>query len=285
MNEHIYLYGITWATSSLSGPTRGLDPRYPVALIFFGQLAALASLVGLDNFDPSKLQEGTTDVKWLAEVAVRHNEILSDLARRWPVLPLRLGTLFESRASLLAKMAQYEDWAADFLRRLGDRREWAVKVYLDEARAKEGLLPVSSSAPHEVEHGILSETAAGKGTHYLDAQRQRGQRRREIQAAVRRELSLVESRLQEFADSWRQLLPLPSALADRREKMIWNGAFLLSEARRPPFQAACEDLQRDLEPKGLILARSGPWPPYHFCPLPPPERENHDAVSTGYQPQ
>jgi hypothetical protein len=221
-----------------------------VALERCGQVAGVTSRVGLDRFDVAKLQAGNTDLKWLSEVAVRHHEIVANVAQDRPVLPLRMGTLFESRASLLGKLAHYEVPVADFLRRLGDGQEWAVKVYLGGKRAEDPLPPKSFSS----------------GAQYLAGKRQLAQRRQETQVAARRALPTLEARLQTLADAWQRLRPLPAALTGRAERMTYHGAFLLTRSGRQAFCAACEDFGRRLAPEGLILEVSGPWPPYHFCP-------------------
>ena len=136
-DRRYYLYAMTWANCSAADFGPGVDPRFAVELTQCGPLAALTSRVGLDRFDIGKLQAGSADVRWLSEVAVRHHEVVAKLAESWPVLPLRMGTLFDSQISLRARMAQHEAQAADFLRRLGDRQEWALKVYLGEQRAEQ----------------------------------------------------------------------------------------------------------------------------------------------------
>ena len=101
MDDPYYLYALTRAGAVPQAEERrlgpGIDPRYPVALIPYGRLAALVSRVGLDVFDIEKLQEGTAELQWLSQIAVRHHEIIAALARRAAVLPMRLGVLFESR--------------------------------------------------------------------------------------------------------------------------------------------------------------------------------------------
>jgi hypothetical protein len=145
MDEHYYLYALTRADCLANGLGRGVDPRYAVELIPCGQLAALASRVGLDEFDVAKLEEGSADLPWLSQVAVRHNEIIAAAAQDSPVLPMRLGALFQSRSSLIDKMARHETDAAKVLRGLEGRQEWAVKVYVDADRAEKAVL--SSPAP------------------------------------------------------------------------------------------------------------------------------------------
>jgi hypothetical protein len=283
MDELYYLYAITWEHGSLPEPTAGVDPRFAVECVPCGRVAGLASRVGWDENDLRKLQPESTDVAWLSAVAVRHNEIAAALASRWPLLPLRLGTLFRSRHSLQHKLAAREAAVAEFLRELGDRREWAVKVFLDETRAEaslpRGLSQFSSSrgrsqfSPRPCfarctkwDGPPPNSVAAGKGTQYLTGRQLQDRRRHAVQAAVGEELLALEACLRGQADAWRRLRELPAALTNRAERMIWNGAFLLAAARRRQFQGECDRLRGELDPSGLLLELSGPWPPYHFCP-------------------
>ncbi len=247
MNESYYLYALTSVHSRAGGLGPGVDPRFAVELVPCGPLAAAASPIGLDEFDPAKLQQGTADLAWLSQVAVRHNEIIAALARQRAVLPMRLGVIFQSRDSLLARLTPYSAAAAAFLRQLGDRQEWAVKLYIRPAEKTENL-------------GIAG------GAQYLAAQGLRLQRRRAAGSAASAAAATIETRLGRLADSWRRLDVLPHALTNRRENMAWNGAFLLPKAAIGPFQAACGQLHDELAPEGLMVEPSGPWPPYHFCP-------------------
>ena len=163
MNEHDYLYALTWANCPLADFGLGVDPRFAVELVGYGQLAAVTSRVGWDQVDLAKLQEGTVDVQWMSKVAVRHNEIIGVLARHVPVLPMRLGILFESQSSLIAKLTSCEADTAKFLRYLADRQEWAVKIYVDEDRAEKAILshpPARSSGRRDPPH---QATVASRG--------------------------------------------------------------------------------------------------------------------------
>jgi len=281
MSEHHYLYGIARANCPLPAAGPGVDPRFPVELARCGQLAALASRVGLDRFDLTRLQAGTTDLPWLSEVAVRHNAILTEAAKCGPLLPLRLGTVFHGRDSLLEKVAQHQVRVVEFLRSLGDRHEWAVKVYLDEVLAQRELLVAGFHAGGASDPPDGAGAARGQGALYLQARQQQKARLQQLQAVVRRELLTVEKLLQGLADAWRQLLTLPRALLSRPEKMAANGAYLLARSGEASFQTACGQLQNALAPKGLILETSGPWPAYHFCPTLDPEEEPHAVASPG----
>lgn len=266
MDENYYLYAITWAEAAPPRQQRGADPRFPVQSLRCGPLAAVVSRVGLDQFDPAKLQEGTADLAWLSEVALRHNTIVDEMARRWPTLPMRLGTLFQSEASLRSKIAEHGARVVEFLRSLGDRQEWAVKAYLSDGLAENDLPSARESSGHPTT-APPGEAASGcAGTQYLVARRRQSDRHHEMQVALKQDLAEVEARLAACTDAWCRLRPLSSSLTGRQERMVWNGAFLLSSECRRSFQAACDELAAGFHVNSLTLEATGPWPPYHFCP-------------------
>ena len=136
-------------------------------------------------------------------------------------------------------------------------------MYLDSDAPPAKIEPVAGQAPPRC-----------GGAEYLAAKGQRLQRRRQAEARARQSAAAVEDRLKDMADSWRRLDPLPHALTNRRETMVWNGAFLLPKSKFGPFQAACDQLRGELTPGGLSVELTGPWPPYHFCPSFEPRDED-----------
>lgn len=263
MTERYYLYAVTWPDCSAESFGLGVDPRFPVELVGHGRIAALSSRVGLDQFDVAKLQQGTADLRWLSKVAVRHHEITGALARQWPALPARLGTLFVSRDSLVDKLARCEAHAAGLLQRLGDRQEWATKIYVVEDSHAAGEAARPSDAAR-----------AGAGAQYLAAKGKRLEHRRRVEATIRETVAAVEARLQSIADAWHRLRPLPATLTNRPEKMVWNAAFLVSRDALAAFQSDCTQLGDELSGNGLLLETTGPWPVYHFCPTLEPEGQS-----------
>ena len=268
MDELYYLYALTRADCPPLDRAKGVDPRYEVEMIRCGRIAGLTSRVGLDDFDLTKMQEGTADLKWLSRIALRHNEIVHQLAEAGPVLPLRLGALFRGKTSLATRLAQCEARVAGFLESLGDRREWAAKIYLDRPRAERALLKDVEPQSHRdtVALGAGEAAGGGVGTSYLTARRERLNRSGQLQSLVRQELLTAEARLGRACPEWRRLRPLSSELTERPESMVWNAAFLVSRADEPRFRAAGDRLRDDLAPNGLLLEVTGPWPVYHFCP-------------------
>ena len=140
MNDlHYYQYAFAQPDCRVQEIGPGVDARFDVELIGEGPIAAVVSQVGLDQFAPEKLQGKTPEeIRWLGQIAARHNEIICQAANSSAVLPLRLGTVFRTRDSLRATLSRHRPAVADFLRQLGDRQEWGIKLYLkkDPNRAR-----------------------------------------------------------------------------------------------------------------------------------------------------
>jgi hypothetical protein len=238
----------------------GVDARFPVELVCDGPIAAVVSRIGLDHFVPDKLQGRTADeVRWLGQIAARHNEIICQAAQSSTVLPLRLGTLFRSRDSLRAALARSGPTVVGFLRRFRQRREWGVKLYWKKSPRESMMQHAGPAAPH---YGPAART----GTGYLTQKKSELTERRQLRAGVYETLQTVEQRLSARAEDYRRIRTLPSELTGRSEEMVFNAAFLLPSSAQEPWSEIVERVGQEISGQGLLLELSGPWPPYHFCP-------------------
>jgi hypothetical protein len=238
----------------------GVDARFAVELICDGPIAAVASRIGLDRFEPDKLQGRTAEeVRWLGQIAARHNQIICQAAESSTVLPLRLGTLFRSRDSLRVALARSAPTVGGFLRRFRQRREWGVKLYWKKSPRENMLRHDGPAAPHYA-------AAAPSGTGYLAQKKSELAERRELRAGVHQTLQTVEQRLSAKAEDYRRIRTLPSELTGRSEEMVFNAAFLLSSSAQESWSEIIERVRQEVSGKGLLLELSNPWPPYHFCP-------------------
>jgi hypothetical protein len=152
MNDLCYCqYAFTRPECRVEEIGPGVDPRFCVELIREGPIAALTSHVGLDQFAPERLQGKTAeDLQWLGKIAARHNEIICQAADSAAVLPLRLGTLYRSRGSLQDVLLRCRSTVAEALERLGNRREWGVKLYLEKRRSKPTPDHSGPPPPHDL---------------------------------------------------------------------------------------------------------------------------------------
>jgi hypothetical protein len=263
----------------------GVDPHFHVELIREGPIAAVVSRVGLDQFDPERLQgKKAEDIQWLGKIAARHNEIICQAATSSAVLPLRLGTVFRSRESLQAMLVRWQATVAKLLEQLGNRQEWGVKLYLEKHRLEPIPGHIGPPPPHYLARTDPScdrklpsanQRPAGNtnpspsttsGTTYLTQKKALLDARRELRASVYQTIQTVEQCLASKAEHYCRIRNLPSDLTGRTEEMVFNAAFLLPSSSQASWLEAVQNVHRDVQSKGLVLEASGPWPPYHFCP-------------------
>ena len=261
-DQHYYQYAFARPGCSVREIGPGVDPRFQVEVVCDGPIAAVASRIGLDRFDVKKLQgETAEDIGWLNQVAIRHHEIVRQAAKSSPVLPLRLGTIFRSQASLLAAAARCQETVADFLHALGDRQEWAVKLYLE-------MQSVEETAGHGSSPPLDRAPRAGVGAEYMKRKKAQLQRHRELRAGQQEEIRGVEHELKTGTDGCCRVRLLPAGLTGRSEKMVFNAAFLLPPSQVKSWLATVGRVRDSVRRKGLLLEVTGPSPPYHFCPTP-----------------
>ena len=94
-DEVLYLYAVT--DSDIEDveviEMRAVDGA-PVHVIAEASVAAVVSAVDADRFSESAVRHSMEDLHWLETIARAHNAVVSDLARRRPVAPVRLATMF-----------------------------------------------------------------------------------------------------------------------------------------------------------------------------------------------
>ena len=92
-------------------------------------LTVLVSDVNMAEFGEAALRENLENMKWLDEVAREHHYVIDAAARLFPLLPVRLATVYSGDEALRAALAEHNAQLLDALRRVGGRVEWGVKAY------------------------------------------------------------------------------------------------------------------------------------------------------------
>ena len=146
------------------------------------------------------------------------------------------------------------------LEQLGNRQEWGVKLYLERRWCE---LPPADAGPPPPHYTGPQRT----GTAYLAEKKAQRDSRRELRAGVQQMIQSVEQCLAGKAEHYCRIGNLPGNLTGRNEEMVFNAAFLLSSSAQASWLEAVQNVGRDVQSKGLALEVSGPWPPYHFCPV------------------
>lgn len=250
----LYVYAIT-RTGNLPG-CEGVDGMTRFGSVDADGVSAVYSAVDRASFSQEAIDARARDLEWLGAIGYRHQEVVSDLMANGAVVPLRAFTLFSTSEALLGYLRENQDRLAAALERLDGMREWTLRVEFEPERWKEALsrrVPALASLEEEI------ETAAPGKAFLLRKKRDEERKRasRESEQSVVTEIEGVISdrlRCQTFCET-------------RQER---EGAFPQINVLLPrDEEGRLEDLRRELAGRyaeeGVVLAITGPWPPYTFA--------------------
>jgi len=256
-----YLYGILPASVSVP-PLVGMDGHSALVIVVEEGLAALASLVPLEEFGAEPLRRHLEDPRWTEEKVRHHERIVEAAMVETPILPMRFGTIFLNLEGVRQMLRENAVRFREGLAYLQGKEEWGVKGFSDRRRLREAMC---SKDPELVR---LSEglDALSPGRAFL------ARRRLEELAAAKGEAREAEvARAVEEAIT-RQVVdlvrkpPLPRQATGRRQEMILHLVCLLRKDQVKGFLALISRLNSTCEAEGFELLATGPWPPYHFTP-------------------
>lgn len=240
----------------------GLDDS-PVALEqnSGAAVAALVSRVDATVYAGGAMESRASDVDWVGPRAVAHDAVLSWASESGGVVPFPMFTLFASAESVRAMLREREAVLDDLLARVAPCQEWTVRLFRLDDRAIAALGLTSPAIAELAERA----QAAAPGQRYLlerKADEVRGVELRRVSLESAREAFDALSALGERAV--RDALPAAPSGARPAGVAVLDASFLVRRDRVEAFRAAAGELAARLEPRGLRVELSGPWPPYHF---------------------
>jgi gas vesicle protein GvpL/GvpF len=249
-----YVYALVEADTEppLASFPEGLPGAGPPRLLAVGErLWLLVADAPLDRYGQKAIDRSLHDLEWVSACAVGHERMVEHLTGRVTVLPMKLFTLFRSDARARAHATGARARWTALLRRVRGRREWGVRISLDEGRARVAARARAKGPTR----------AVGQGTRFLMA-------RKSEQAEIRR----LGERARTAAEGAFAGLSRLAREARRREtpsgelggRLLLDAVFLVDEGRAERFEQAARRLAERLDGDGYRLVLTGPWPVYSF---------------------
>lgn len=260
MTERLcYVYGVVGASLETATAPAGIDGG-AVTLIPSGDVSALTTLVGADDYAPDKVERLTADVDWVSERAKAHDMVLTWASDNGAVIPFPMWTLFSDAKAVTAMLSTRMPELRSTFARIADGREFIVRVYVQAAVLKDNLGELSPELT-----ALQAEAAKAKpGQKYLLERKIDNLRRdagRDVSARVAEEIhaalraASMESALEQ---------PVNSGAPREQGRAILNASFLVAPSRVVEFQRALTAMVQKYEASGFKFDFTGPWPPYHF---------------------
>jgi hypothetical protein len=165
------------------------------------------------------------------------------------VLPLRFGTVVPDEAAAQRLLQAHATAAREQLRRIGDTREWGVKL----VRSLDGEPVAVGSRPGD-RRGVT-------GTEYLTRRRQAMEQQETAEADAARVAEVLQETLRPHVTESLRRGGSPGS------SLLLDLAVLVRPDAEAALLAASAELRERLAASGFGVEVSGPWPPYSFVSL------------------
>lgn len=256
----VYLYCVASSKQVKQIEGGGIDKEYPIFVKNSKDVAAVLSLVNRADFTGPAGESNLKSIEWIGPRAYRHDVVVKEVMELSPVLPARFGTIFSSQEALEIFLESHGEEISRFLSFVADKEEWSVKGYIDKKKAIRKL--VSMALTQEAEQ--LNKLPAG--TRYFKEKLLEDKARKELKSWLKDVLNSMAAPLISFASEYSECKLLSREATGKDLDMVLNRAFLVPRNSVKEFHRRVDQMNTAHLQNGLILERSGPWPPYNFCP-------------------
>jgi hypothetical protein len=246
----IYVYCVVRGAKGLAPARvpRGLAGSSAASLVPLSPSVSLVvGEVPLELYGAEKLERALRDLDWVGTVAVAHEAVVEYFVRQSgvTVIPMKLFTMFSSRARAAAEMIRRRRELEEVFARLRGCEEWGVRV------AGRRAAPRTKRPP-----GVPAS-----GTAFLTARKQaRDQAREDIRLAAEAAEAAYDVLAAHARDS-RRRDDVPDAAS---APPLLDAAFLIPASNRARFRAAARRAAAACAQAGAAMTVSGPWPAYNF---------------------
>jgi len=254
-----YVYGVVRPSLQTSTAPTGIDGG-TVSLIPADEVAALATSVSAEDYSPDRVEALTADVDWVSQRAMAHDRVLTWASDNGAVIPFPMWTLFRDAKAVTAALRKRVVELEATFGRIGDGREFIVRVYVQPSVLNDKLGDSST----EVQSLQAEAAKASPGQRYLLERKIESLRKdagRDM--ATRAAVEIHDSLRLHSIDNIREQ-PVNSGAPREQGRAILNASFLVSPPRVVEFQRALTAMVNKYEPSGFKFDFTGPWPPYHF---------------------
>ena len=250
----IYVYAIT--REPVTPDAEAVDQSSHFGAAQAEDLAAVYTPVKAEEFSQEVIDRRSGDLEWLGAIGYRHQDVIATLMKATAVIPLRAFTLFSGEDALRDYLREHAPALRNALERLGGKQEWTLKVEFDPERWNDALANRVTSL-RDLQEQIAS---ASTGKAFLLKKKLDEEKKRASAEAEKDVVGEIEKRV---LDKLRC-----ETVAESRERR--DGAFpqinvLINRDEESLLQELHAELLDRYQTEGVVLALTGPWPPYTFA--------------------
>jgi hypothetical protein len=253
----IYVFCLVRAGAVEAAVGPGLTEDAPLSALVHEEVAAICCEVPLHDWTGEAGEAHLKDLGWLGPRALRHEEVIEQMMRASPVLPLRFGCLFSSAERLEELLRRRRTQIAAFIEKVAREEEWSLQGSLDLRACEEAMFAADPR---------VAALPASKGARYLMEQKLRKDAALAVRAWVREAEATITRALDGLVLARRSLRAPPRRAEEPAMEGVFHWALLLPRGAEAELSKRIEPLAEEFSASGLHLAARGPWPAYNFAP-------------------
>ena len=258
----IYLYCLFEDAGGCATPGElGIDSEWPLELVRHNGVVAVVAQVPLAEYCRPKWEGREQELRWLLPRLQEHRQVIDRLRAERPVLPMRFGTLFESRNHIQQLLAdRYEDIRCQ-LKRFQGKEEWGVKVYI-----RPEMIQQKARRSHPIPAKLQQQLQGASPGRAFFYRKKHEAARRQVCRTIENNLGRqIQEQLQHDQKPCLSNRLFGKELTGRPEPMLLNLVFLVDSHQIANFSANVDRISRRFASWGCLFEVTGPWPPYSFC--------------------
>jgi hypothetical protein len=265
--DGLYLYCLREETrGSPAISAKGIDGKGEILIFPYCELEAVVSRVSLDEFGSEEIQrKAREDLNWIKEKSVAHERVIEEAmmnnGKLISVIPMKFGIIFKDEIRLKETLDSNYAGIKRVLGNIRDKQEWSVKAYLMDTGKFVQALKEKNKTVKEKEKEIAS---LPEGMAFFMEEELKQVIANEVNMELNNGANALFDRLARQSSASIKCGILAKELTGKREPMVLNSAYLVSEGKIESFKHEVEGLKQQLYEKGLCLECSGPWPAFNF---------------------
>lgn len=268
--DGLYLYCIREKTDNKKVfLTKSIDEKNEVFIFLHREIEAVVSKVPLEEFESGKIQKSAMeDPDWIKMKAVNHGRVIEEAmwrnGRFLSLIPMRFGIIFKDETGLQVALDKNYSEIMGVLEKIRGKQEWGLKIYLENKEKFSEKIKSRNALIKMKEEQI---TSMPEGLAYFMEEELRDIAFKAMNREIDNITESIYESLKGYAVRSVKCKILPKEITGRKETMVLNVAYLISEENVLDFQKKVEMINKDIYKEGFSIKYSGPWPAYNFTPL------------------
>lgn len=242
--------------------SNGVEFGNYVSTILFKDIEVIVSSIDFLQFNEGKIKDKLQeDIKWAEENVRHHHNIVAEAYKTGAVVPMKFGTIFQTKESLEAMLKNQYRRFKKLLAEFAGKQEWGVKIYLEY----EKFIEFIKKGDEKIKKMEEKKLTMPEGMQWYADKKIEKFVATQFDEELERQLQPIVKRLEYYCEQivLCDLLP-KEAMRGINKDNIFNVACLIDNDKLAYFKKMLQEIQKDRNQIGFTLIASGPWPPYNF---------------------